>query len=68
MMRAEKGETDNYIIRIYQRDPGEPGNLAGIIVVVETREQKVFAGISDAGGDLKTPDRTMVKRKKGQNK
>jgi hypothetical protein len=38
---------DNYIVRIYRRDPDDPRKIAGMVELVEQEEKKAFTGIEE---------------------
>ena len=55
---------DSYVIRIYRRDPENPGNCAGVAEVIETDEKKAFKNLDELLEILKTRGRHPLKTKK----
>lgn len=53
---------ENYIIRIYRRDPANPLKPVGTVEVVETSETRAFTQVSElvdiicSAGGLSSPD------------
>jgi hypothetical protein len=53
---------ENYIIRIYRRDPADPHKPVGMVEIVETSETRAFTQASElvdiicSAGDSAAPD------------
>ena len=55
---------DNYVVRIYRRNRGNPQNLVGIVEIVANQEEKPFANFEELQSILSTVEKvSFVKRK-----
>ncbi len=55
---------DNYIIRIYRRDPADPQKIAGIAEAVETEKKRAFSTSGELVNILNAvEDRKTVRKK-----
>ena len=52
---------ENYIVRIYRRDPHSPGKIVGIIEEVGGREKRVFKSFDELWMTLAFPNIDMPK-------
>lgn len=52
---------ENYIVRIYRRDPSDPDAIIGTVECVETQTQQPFHGIRKLGNLLsRTPQQALT--------
>ena len=62
VQRTEGSIMENYIIRIYRRDPADPLKPVGMVEVVETSETRAFTHASElidiicSAGNSSAPD------------
>jgi hypothetical protein len=53
---------DNYIIRIYRRDPNDPAKITGLVETVGTDEEKAFTCLEELCETLLTTRMAARKR------
>ncbi len=59
---------ENYIVRIYRRDSGNPFEIAGIVESVEDEKKQAFKNMNELSQILRSPEEKRPSRKKKRAK